>query len=195
MPARGCVGAVYSNVGVCHSNAAGRKDTPPEIPNLKLAGPFGEILFRFGSATVGGRSVYTPAPSREIDMQDEGPAFSEAEQVSTPPEASFETRFEQFYLQLSEGKTGGMVVSVVTSCFFLFVLWSKTCACCDLCYAAGSTFRTHLTSNTKPDAAVQRGCVKSETRQTSPQIDNIPHRAAHRFHRTCSTKQGNRLEL
>eukprot|EP00752_Nemacystus_decipiens_P003041 g2819.t1 len=45
-------------------------------------------------------------------MKDEGAALSEPEQTSSPPEATFETRFEQFYLQLSEGRTGGMVACI-----------------------------------------------------------------------------------
>lgn len=44
-----------------------------------------------------GRGVLQPAPTKEDS--------------SGPVAVTFEERFEQFYFQLSEGKTGGMVVS------------------------------------------------------------------------------------
>lgn len=55
-----------------------------------------------------------PAPSHDAPVQEERPAESPEEQDCNPPSeltVTFEQRFEQFYLQLSEGKTGGMVVS------------------------------------------------------------------------------------
>lgn len=58
-----------------------------------------------------GEACLHSLPSHDMSMQDESPDFPAPEQTSRPPEATFETRFEQFYLQLSEGKTGGMVVS------------------------------------------------------------------------------------
>ncbi len=56
------------------------------------------------------------SPSVDMTAQEAGLVMLSPEQEydSSPPEATFESRFEQFYLQLSEGKTGGMVVS--TSC-------------------------------------------------------------------------------
>lgn len=48
--------------------------------------------------------------SHDMAVQEERKALPKPEQISSPSEATFETRFEQFYLQLSEGKTGGMVV-------------------------------------------------------------------------------------
>lgn len=60
---------------------------------------------------VGRGAARKSTPSHGMAMQEERPASPGPEQTSSPPEATFETRFEQFYLQLSEGKTGGMVVS------------------------------------------------------------------------------------
>lgn len=54
-----------------------------------------------------------PAKLHGLPVEEERPVKSPGDQDCNPrPElATFEQRFEQFYLQLSEGKTGGMVVS------------------------------------------------------------------------------------
>lgn len=60
--------------------------------------------------------VSTPQPCQE--QEEEPPAFGEPshsahkrQQHQQYPVAAFEERFQQFYLQLADGKTGGMVVS------------------------------------------------------------------------------------
>ncbi|CAM9975483.1 unnamed protein product, partial [Ectocarpus fasciculatus] len=55
------------------------------------------------------------APSNDMAVLQESPAApgKHAQDGSGGPlEATFEERFEQFYLQLAEGKTGGMVACV-----------------------------------------------------------------------------------
>ncbi|CAM9503182.1 unnamed protein product, partial [Scytosiphon promiscuus] len=53
------------------------------------------------------------APSHDMAVQEvAGMPNEHTEQQSSQLEPTFEERFEQFYLQLSEGKTGGMVACV-----------------------------------------------------------------------------------
>lgn len=71
--------------------------------------------------------VIEPAPAHDVPVQEERPADSPEEQDCNPlPEqGTFEQRFEQFYLQLSEVKTGGMVVSEHYSCSVCDDCWSN----------------------------------------------------------------------
>lgn len=58
------------------------------------------------------------APPHDMALQESpGTPDEHTEQQSDQLEATFEQRFEQFYLQLSEGKTGGMVVSERRNCY------------------------------------------------------------------------------
>lgn len=111
---------------VCVPHERRLKNSPPPSPQPRSL--FSSFFFRafFFFSVRGSREerVCTSAPSHDMAMQDERPDFVQPEQTSSTPEATFETRFEQFYLQLSEGKTGGMVVSavstlMVTACLFV----------------------------------------------------------------------------
>lgn len=63
------------------------------------------------------------APSHDMAVQESAATPDElSEEQDNELEATFEQRFEQFYLQLSEGKTGGMVVSGTDGTALLLVL-------------------------------------------------------------------------
>lgn len=70
------------------------------------------------------------APSNDTDVLQESPAApgDHAQDGSGGLlETTFEERFEQFYLQLAEGKTGGMVVRATATILIRVVLYLWYC--------------------------------------------------------------------
>lgn len=76
-----------------------------------------------GPAAEGGNSAPQVWKEQEEDPVAFGePGYStpgETRQHQQYPVATFEERFQQFYLQLADGKTGGMVVSNSVSILFV----------------------------------------------------------------------------
>lgn len=76
------------------------------------------------------------APSNDMAVLQESPAApGEHAQDGNGGllEATFEERFEQFYLQLAEGKTGGMVVRATATILLPAVLCFRYCVRVDEC--------------------------------------------------------------
>lgn len=140
------------------------RDESSQVVSCALAGQPASCILRTMQADLGGElgGELEPAPSHDVTMQEERPASPE-EQDCNPREATFEQRFEQFYLQLSEGKTGGMVVSTLLYCFSLGcggVGWVFP-YCCDLRCSAVLESRT---------ARVWRGCLQQS--RPKNRVDN-----------------------
>lgn len=111
------------------------------------------------------------SPSADMTAQEAGLASPEPEDDSSPPDTTFESRFEQFYLQLSENKTGGMVVSTD-------YCTNTNCSASGLCADVGSGCRFSacavLLCSEKRSAIAWPSALRCNEQQNHDSTENTP---------------------